>query len=82
MEKSKLKRRGSVPLAIFTSGFKRSMKGNLWREFKGVTITVFSKDDGYAWCIAAGQGKRTFSDGTFDTEEQALRALARRFHVE
>jgi hypothetical protein len=82
MEKSKLKRRGNVAFAAFCAQFKRSQKQNLWCIFKGVNLCAFSKDDGYGWCIAGAQGKRTFSEGTFDTEQQALRALARRFGVE
>ncbi len=33
--------------AEFEDGFRRSRKGNLWRLWEGVTITIFERSDGY-----------------------------------
>ena len=59
----------------FRGGFCRSRKGNLWRDFEGVTVTIFARDDGfYGWCIAGHQGKR-FSHNGYETEDHAMAAL-------
>jgi hypothetical protein len=52
--------------------FARSRKGNLWRRYRDLTLTVFQrKDETYAWCIAHGDRPR-FSPRSCDTEEDAL----------
>ena len=39
--------------AEFKAGFRRSRRGNLWRTWEGLTLTVFGRADGrYRWCIA------------------------------
>ncbi len=54
----------------------RSRKGNLWREFEGATLTVFSRRDGlFGWSIADHTGPQYSPDG-FETEDEALEALA------
>jgi hypothetical protein len=63
---------------VFQCGFRRSKKGNLWRNFEGdMTLTIFRRrgDDTYGWCVADEQGPR-FSRRGFETEEAALFALA------
>lgn len=63
--------------AEFESGFKRSRKGNLWRNYEGLTLTIFRRrgDDYYGWSIADSDGVR-FSPGGCETEEDALSALS------
>jgi len=58
----------------FCSGFKRSKKGNLWREYDGLTLTVFSKGERYSWCIASPEGP-TFSHKRYGSEEDAIAGL-------
>jgi hypothetical protein len=62
----------------FLRGFGRSRKGNLWRKWDGVTLTVFLRTQGgYAWCVSGGGDSTRFSPGTFDGEGDALRDLYR-----
>jgi len=63
--------------ADFESGFQRSKRGNLWRNYAGVTVTIFQrKGDGFfAWCIADSGGTKRFSSGGYESEESALSAL-------
>jgi hypothetical protein len=50
--------------AEFEAGFRRSRRGNLWRTWEGLTLTVFARDDGrYAWCIA-GRAQGSCPGGT------------------
>jgi hypothetical protein len=65
----------------FERGFRRSRKGNLWRHFEGMTLTVFGRDDGfYGWCIAGPDGTR-FSSGGFEEEADAIGSLAGELEV-
>ena len=66
----------------FRDGFCRSRKGNLWRDFEGVTVTIFARDDGlgYGYCIANYKGKR-YSQTPYTTEDQVMRALERELRV-
>ncbi len=60
----------------FTSGWKRSRRGNLWRLYDGKTLTIFCRDDEYyGWCVADGKQTR-FSAGGFEMEEDAMDNLA------
>ncbi len=63
--------------AEFADGFRRSRRGNLWRNFQGQTVTIFKRtgDDFYGWCIAGGDERR-FSSGAYETEADAMDALA------
>jgi hypothetical protein len=39
--------------AGFEASFRQSRRGNLWRTWEGLTLTVFARDDGrYGWCVA------------------------------
>jgi hypothetical protein len=60
----------------FKAGFRRSKKGNLWRNYEGVTLTVFRRpwDGGFGWSISDSEGPE-FSPGGFEDEEDALEAL-------
>jgi hypothetical protein len=58
--------------------WKRSHKGNLWRRWGGLTVTVFkNKDDLYAWCIAGSKadGRPRFSRCHWVTEDEAVEAV-------
>jgi hypothetical protein len=59
----------------FEAGFRRSQKGNLCRQFEGLTVTVFRRpDDTFGWCIADGDDVR-FSPGGYEDEGSAMYAL-------
>jgi hypothetical protein len=61
----------------FESGFRRNRKGNLWREWEGWILTVFRRRNGrYGWCIASEERGTDYSPETYDTEDEALAALA------
>lgn len=66
----------------FDRGFRRSSKCNLWREYQGLTLSVFRRTNGrYAWCIAEQGDERKYSPTSFDSEEDALYDLGYRFFV-
>ena len=54
----------------------RSKRGNLWRNWKGKTLTIFRRtgDGFFGWCIA-NEDERQFSSGGYETEADAMRAL-------
>ena len=57
------------------AAWKRSSKGNLWRNWAGKTVSVFARDDNFfGYCIADMDGKR-FSQGALETEEEAVESL-------
>jgi hypothetical protein len=60
----------------FEAGFRRSRKGNLWRNYRGLTVTIFQRsgDGYYAWSIADGEEVR-YSSSAFETEEETIDAL-------
>ena len=62
----------------FAAGFKRSKKGNLWRNYEGLTVVIFRRqgDDWFSWSITDtdDEGPR-FSPRPFDTEADAMDAL-------
>ncbi len=59
----------------FQCGFRRSKRGNLWREYSGLTLTIFKRKDGfYGWCIAAADSPQ-FSPHSFGSEKEALADL-------
>lgn len=61
----------------FEQGFKRSKRGNLWRNWEGMTLTVFARDDGrFGWCIVDAEGDKRFSRGSYESEEDAVGGLA------
>jgi hypothetical protein len=56
--------------------WQRSKRGNLWRLWEGRTVTVFVRtDEFYGWSIADDNGPR-FSRGGYETEDEAMDALA------
>lgn len=63
--------------AVFESptAWKRSKKGNRWRHWDGVTLTIFKRDDEcFGWCIADGE-ETQFSTDEFETEVDAISDL-------
>jgi hypothetical protein len=48
----------------FLAGFRRSQKGNRWRQWHGWTVTVFMRPDfaSYGWCLSDEDGPH-FSEG-------------------
>jgi len=63
----------------FAAAFRRSRRGNLWREYDGdegrrLTLCVFPRSGGFAWSIADREGVR-FSRETFDEEDEAIGGL-------
>jgi hypothetical protein len=67
----------AAELAEFVAGFRRSKKGNLWRHFDGLTLTVFARrgDGFFGWCVCGNDGPR-FSQGCFEDEHDAVSSLA------
>jgi hypothetical protein len=57
------------------AAWRRSKRGNLWRLWGGLTVTVFERDDGYwGWCIADDEGQR-YSRTGFEEAAHAMTAL-------
>lgn len=48
-----------VSFESFFGGFRRSRRGNLWREYGGQVVTVFRHKDGrYGWSVDDGDRTR------------------------
>jgi hypothetical protein len=68
--------------AAFAAGFRRSVRGNLWRRWAGgggreLTLTVFPRRGGsFAYAIADEDGP-AFSTQSYETEGEAVGALWR-----
>jgi hypothetical protein len=61
--------------AAFVAGFKYSPKGNRWRHHRGLTVSVYARQDGYwGYSIASEDGVR-FSRGGWPEQTDALTAL-------
>jgi hypothetical protein len=60
--------------AWFEAGFKRSQKGNLWRLWEQLTLSVYRDpvSGGYGWSIRDGETGPRFSKQRWDTEAEAL----------
>jgi hypothetical protein len=58
----------------FAAGFRRAKRGNLWRVWSGITLSVFRGRGGYWWCAADGEGPR-YSPTHYATEGEALAGL-------
>lgn len=57
------------------SQWKRSKRGNLWRDWGSARVSIFERDDGfYGWCIA-DSGEPQFSRGGFKSESAAMNAV-------
>jgi hypothetical protein len=62
--------------AEFASGFRRSRRGNLWREYDAWIVTVFRcQDGGFAWRISACEDDVQFSEETYETEQEAMDSM-------
>jgi hypothetical protein len=55
--------------------WRRSKRGNLWREWDGMTVTIFHRNGRYFWCIADGGEERRFSLGGFEIEDDAMSSV-------
>jgi hypothetical protein len=58
----------------FLIGFRRSRRGNLWRDWQGATLTVFPRGGAFCWCFCDREGPR-YSPERYGTETEAVRAL-------
>jgi hypothetical protein len=62
------------------SNWQISKRGNYWRMWRGVTLTIFQRQSDYHWCVADDEGPR-FSDRGYPTVRGAVRALGRELDV-
>lgn len=84
-EREALERLVAYRCCAFKAGFRRSIRGNLWRNWSEVqvdgrkvvvTLTIYANGWGrYGFCVANEAGPR-FSGACYETEEEALEALA------
>jgi hypothetical protein len=58
----------------FRKGFQRSRRGNLWRTWRGLTVTVFGRRGAFHWCISDEGGPRWSPWRGWADEEDAVRA--------
>ena len=59
----------------FSSGFRQSRKGNWWREWDGLTLTIFRNRYGrWQYCVADPDGPH-WSHNAYDTEGEAMDSL-------
>jgi hypothetical protein len=57
----------------FAQDFMRSRRGNRWRRWNGLTLTIFEQPKGsgwFGWCIADEHGPR-FSERLWDNTDEA-----------
>ncbi len=54
----------------------RNHKGNLWRRWKGMSLTIFKRGPWFSFCISGGKNNVTFSRRAYRTESAAMDALA------
>jgi hypothetical protein len=63
----------------FASEFRVSAKGNLWRRYDNLLLSVFrSRWGGWSWCISEEGEEPEFSKGRFKSQEEAISDLFRR----
>ena len=55
----------------FLAGFRWLKRGNYWRLFRDLSITVFRTDSGYGWSIASPGGKVRDSRRKHGSEQDA-----------
>jgi hypothetical protein len=56
--------------------WRRTAKGNLWRPYDGLSLTIFRRADGsYSWCIATEDEGPRYSTARFETEDEAIDSL-------
>ena len=60
---------------VNATAWKRSARGNWYCEWEGKTLTVFSREGMFRWCIVDADGKR-FSRQDYEEENDAKVALA------
>ena len=65
----------SEQLEQFAAGFRRSKRGNLWRQHGEHTVTVFLDRGQYGWCFSGNEERSRYSPGRYATEAEALAAL-------
>ena len=58
--------------ALLRQPWRRSARGNLCRSWLDLTLTVFRRGDGWAWCLVAGEGRPKFSRRTYPGEAAAI----------
>ena len=59
------------------TAWRRSARGNLWRKWNDMTVTIFYRGRRYHWSIAAGQDVEvSYSPGSYGDEEEAMSALS------
>lgn len=60
----------------FRETFDYSKRGNLWRKWNDLILTIFTDNWGrYSWC-ASNDGGKSYSQRKYNSEEDALRSLA------
>jgi hypothetical protein len=60
----------------FSRAFRRSKKGNLWRQHGDMLLSVFRRRRGqFGYCIARQNRRPLFSQEEYATERDALAAL-------
>jgi len=77
VQRKKADREQALHQAIrgFISGFRRSQRGSLWREYDGARFVVFpSQRGGYSYLIVQDD-VREFSESSFESEAEALEWL-------
>ena len=55
--------------------WRRSKRGNLWRQWENQTVTVFAREGGWWWCVA-DEEQRRFSRRGYASIAWAKTALA------
>jgi hypothetical protein len=60
----------------FKSAFRRSFKGNLWRQYGDALLSVFRRRRGqFGYCIARQNRRPLFSQEEYATEHDAITEL-------
>ena len=52
--------------------WRHSAKGNLWRPYRGLTVTIFGNGALFKWCVSSSSP--VFSRRHFGTEDEAMSA--------
>jgi hypothetical protein len=63
-------------LADFKGRMHRSLRGNLTQDWKGFQVTVFGYSQRFRWCVRDPDGTTRFSSSSYESESEALAALA------
>ncbi len=54
--------------------WKRSKRGNLYKDYDDLRVTLFERRDGWRYCIAGAMGP-TYSKQAWPTMRQAMKAV-------